>query len=189
MASASCVAWGILVKVCTILQVRATVYVGGGARPPRGRSLVEVAVRRNLLDLGELPLAVAQRADRARRQPALDAVQVEDVAARACGRARARGVSLGLARRRSAGSSAPQAMLSPGCSCSSTNPCAKAEVSPFLGVGGGRRARTCAWYSMLGSCRLLRQIAHVSVSTFHDHTATAFHFLTRNLRASLLSAD
>ena len=54
---------------------------------------------------------------------------------------------------------------------------------------GGRRARTCAWYSMLGSCRLLRQIAHVSVSTFHDHTATAFHFLTRNLRASLLSAD
>ena len=43
-------------------------------------------------------------------------------------------------------------------------------------------ARTCAWYSMLGSCRLFRQIAHVSVSTFHDHTATAFHFLTLNLR-------
>ena len=78
-----CVAWGILVKVCTILQVRATVYVGGGARPPRGRSLVEVAVRRNLLDLGELPLAVAERADRARLQPARDAVEVEDVAAAA----------------------------------------------------------------------------------------------------------
>ena len=42
--------------------------------------------------------------------------------------------------------------------------------------------RTCAWYSMLGSCRLFRQIAHVSVSTFHDHTATAFHFFTLNLR-------
>jgi hypothetical protein len=47
----------------------------------------------------------------------------------------------------------------------------------------GSGQRTCAWYSMLGSCRLLRQIAHVSVSTFHDHTATAFHFLTRNLHA------
>ena len=34
---------------------------------------------------------------------------------------------------------------------------------------------------MLGSCRLFRQIAHVSVSTFHDHTATAFHFFTLNL--------
>lgn len=30
--------------------------------------------------------------------------------------------------------------------------------------------------SYLGSCRLFRQIAHVSVTTFQDHTATAFHF-------------
>eukprot|EP01043_Picozoa_sp_COSAG02_P000420 COSAG02_NODE_7_length_64539_cov_120.393482_53_plen_138_part_00 len=34
----------------------------------------------------------------------------------------------------------------------------------------------CARESHLGSCRLLRQIAHVSVTTFQDHTATAFHF-------------
>ena len=32
--------------------------------------------------------------------------------------------------------------------------------------------------SYLGSCRLFRQIAHVSVTTFQDHTATACHFLT-----------
>jgi hypothetical protein len=32
-----------------------------------------------------------------------------------------------------------------------------------------------AWYSMLGSCKLLRQMAHVSVQMDHDHTATAFH--------------
>ena len=47
---------------------------------------------------------------------------------------------------------------------------------------GGRRARTCAWYSMLGSCRLLRQMAHVSVTRFHDHTATTFHFCTLRRR-------
>ena len=39
-----------------------------------------------------------------------------------------------------------------------------------------------AWYSMLGSWRLFRQIAQVSVTRFHDHTATTFHFCT--LRAS-----
>lgn len=33
-----------------------------------------------------------------------------------------------------------------------------------------------AWYSMLGSYRLLRQIAHVSVQIAQDHIATAFHF-------------
>ena len=32
-----------------------------------------------------------------------------------------------------------------------------------------------AWYSMDGSCREFRQIAHVSVQMDHDHTATAFH--------------
>lgn len=32
-----------------------------------------------------------------------------------------------------------------------------------------------AWYSMLGSCKLLRQMAHVSVQMDHDQTATAFH--------------
>eukprot|EP00740_Mantoniella_antarctica_P014078 CAMPEP_0181367412 /NCGR_PEP_ID=MMETSP1106-20121128/11379_1 /TAXON_ID=81844 /ORGANISM="Mantoniella antarctica, Strain SL-175" /LENGTH=70 /DNA_ID=CAMNT_0023483137 /DNA_START=407 /DNA_END=619 /DNA_ORIENTATION=- len=37
-----------------------------------------------------------------------------------------------------------------------------------------------AWYSMLGSCKLLRQMAHVSVQMDHDHTATAFHFFTSN---------
>jgi hypothetical protein len=36
------------------------------------------------------------------------------------------------------------------------------------------RARTRRSY--LGSCKLLRQMAHVSVTTFQDHTATAFHF-------------
>ena len=39
-----------------------------------------------------------------------------------------------------------------------------------------------AWYSMLGSCRLLRQMAHVSVTRFHDHTATTFHFCTLRRR-------
>ena len=33
-----------------------------------------------------------------------------------------------------------------------------------------------AWYSMLGSWRLLRHIAHVSVHIDHDQTATAFHW-------------
>ena len=32
-----------------------------------------------------------------------------------------------------------------------------------------------AWYSIEGSCRLFRQIAHVSVQMDHDQTATAFH--------------
>ncbi len=59
---------------------------------------------------------------------------------------------------------------------------AAAKSSRIRALGRQRRVHTCAWYSMLGSCRLLRQIAHVSVKTFHDHTATAFHFLTRNLR-------
>lgn len=36
-----------------------------------------------------------------------------------------------------------------------------------------------AWYSMDGSCRELRQIAHVSVQMDHDHTATAFHCFGR----------
>lgn len=35
-----------------------------------------------------------------------------------------------------------------------------------------------AWYSMLGSCKLLRQIAQVSVQIDQDHTATAFHLFT-----------
>ena len=34
-----------------------------------------------------------------------------------------------------------------------------------------------AWYSMLGSYKLLRQMAHVSVQIAQDHMATAFHFL------------
>ena len=34
-----------------------------------------------------------------------------------------------------------------------------------------------AWYSMLGSYRLFRQMAQVSVQMAHDHIATAFHFL------------
>jgi hypothetical protein len=34
-----------------------------------------------------------------------------------------------------------------------------------------------AWYSMLGSYRLLRQMAQVSVQMAQDHIATAFHFL------------
>ena len=32
---------------------------------------------------------------------------------------------------------------------------------------------------MLGSCKLLRQIAHVSVTTFQDQRATGCHFFTR----------
>lgn len=35
-----------------------------------------------------------------------------------------------------------------------------------------------AWYSIDGSYRLLRQMAHVSVQMAQDHIATAFHFLT-----------
>ena len=35
-----------------------------------------------------------------------------------------------------------------------------------------------AWYSMLGSCSVLRQMAQVSVQMDHDQTATAFHFFT-----------
>ena len=40
-----------------------------GQLAPRSHS-VEVAVGRDLLDLGKLPLAVAERADRARLEPA-----------------------------------------------------------------------------------------------------------------------
>ena len=58
-----------------------------------------------------------------------------------------------------------------------------------LGVSAHTRARprpriqpslslTHTWYSMDGSYRLLRQMAHVSVQMAHDHMATAFHFLT-----------
>lgn len=39
-------------------------------------------------------------------------------------------------------------------------------------------AEGLAWYSILGSCRLFLQIAHVSVQIDQDQTATAFHFLT-----------
>ena len=53
----------------------------GQLAPPSGS--VEVTVGRDLLDLRKLPLAVAERADRARLQPARDAVQVEDVPAAA----------------------------------------------------------------------------------------------------------
>lgn len=40
------------------------------------------------------------------------------------------------------------------------------------------------WYSMLGSLRLLRQMAHVSAQMSHDHIATAFHFLISNRGAT-----
>lgn len=40
--------------------------------------------------------------------------------------------------------------------------------------------RNITWYSMLGSLRLLRQMAHVSAQMSHDHMATAFHFLISN---------
>lgn len=42
---------------------------------------------------------------------------------------------------------------------------------------------------MLGSYRLLRQIAHVSVQIAHDHIATAFHFLISNRGRSALSTS
>ena len=45
---------------------------------------------------------------------------------------------------------------------------------PQPGQQHGVRARVRA--SHLGSCKLFRQMAHVSVTTFQDHTATAFHF-------------
>jgi hypothetical protein len=41
---------------------------------------------------------------------------------------------------------------------------------------------------MLGSYRLLRQIAHVSVQMAHDHMATALHFLTSNLQGQPTTA-
>lgn len=40
------------------------------------------------------------------------------------------------------------------------------------------------WYSILGSLRLLRQMAHVSAQISHDHIATAFHFLISNRGAT-----
>ena len=47
---------------------------------------------------------------------------------------------------------------------------AKAIESPFsLALLG------LAWYSMDGSLRELRQIAHVSAQISHDHMVTAFH--------------
>lgn len=44
-----------------------------------------------------------------------------------------------------------------------------------------------AWYSMLGSCKLLRQIAQVSVQIDQDHTATAFHCHTKAQSREMLS--
>ena len=52
-------------------------------RSAQGARSVEVTVRGDLLDLGKLPLAVAQRAHGARLQPARDAIEVEDVPAAA----------------------------------------------------------------------------------------------------------
>ena len=49
------------------------------------------------------------------------------------------------------------------------------------------RGAAAAGRTHLGSCRLLRQMAHVSVTTFHDHTATAFHFFI--LMNGLLSSN
>jgi hypothetical protein len=40
-----------------------------------------------------------------------------------------------------------------------------------------------AWYSIDGSCKLLRQMAQVSVTRFHDQTATTFHFCTLCVRS------
>lgn len=39
------------------------------------------------------------------------------------------------------------------------------------------------WYSMLGSYRLFRHMAQVSVQMAQDHMATAFHFFISNLFA------
>ena len=64
------------------------------AAPARGA----VASLQDLLDLGKLPLLVAQRAVGARAQPLADAVQVEHVAAGAPGYAEPR--VLGVACRR-----------------------------------------------------------------------------------------
>ena len=44
-----------------------------------------------------------------------------------------------------------------------------------------------AWYSMLGSCKLLRQIAQVSVQIDQDHTATAFHCHTKAQSREMVS--
>lgn len=41
----------------------------------------------------------------------------------------------------------------------------------------GRREGGRTWYSMEGSLRLFRQMAHVSAHMSHDHIVTAFHFL------------
>jgi len=51
-------------------------------------------------------------------------------------------------------------------------------LRPFSLLGDG-----FAWYSMDGSFKLLRQIAHVSAHISQDHIATAFHFLISNLFA------
>lgn len=48
----------------------------------------------------------------------------------------------------------------------------KAMERPFSLLGEG-----LAWYSMEGSLRLFRQMAHVSAHMSHDHIVTAFHFL------------
>ena len=48
----------------------------------------------------------------------------------------------------------------------------KAMLSPLSLVGDG-----LAWYSMDGSLRLLRQMAHVSAQISQLHMATALHFL------------
>lgn len=49
-------------------------------------------------------------------------------------------------------------------------------------MGQAQRAKAGkqTWYSMLGSYRLFRQMAHVSVQMAQDHIATAFHFLISN---------
>lgn len=46
-----------------------------------------------------------------------------------------------------------------------------------------------AEYSMLGSYKLFRQIAQVSVQIAHDHIATAFHFLISKRGRSALSTS
>jgi hypothetical protein len=57
-------------------------------------------------------------------------------------------------------------------------------LKPLSLVGEG-----LAWYSIEGSLRELRQIAHVSAQISHDHMATAFHFLISNRGVVVVSLD
>ena len=155
------------------LECSVVCWAQGWQAPSVRRSLGVGRPAHDALNLAVLPLAVAQRAGGARLEPSLDAVQVEHVAARApCdGQPRVVRVACGTGVAHTGLRSAAAVKQRP-------IPCAPAALLPIRTTRSKASSPPApplhppvglAWYSMLGSYRLLRQMAHVSVQMAQDH--------------------